>query len=68
MKKLGYGTIYHERTDGNCAQGVFYNQKKLRLIKSEKIVFTPDVPELPHFFISCLFADSKDEKKQFRWI
>ena len=69
MEEKGYGSTVYERPDGNCAQAVLYNSKKLVLLRSDKFLFEK---KAPHFFIVCVFAaanDGKtDYKKRFIWI
>lgn len=69
MEEKGYGSTVYERPDGNCAQAVLYNSKKLVLLRSDKFLFEK---KASHFFIVCVFAaanDGKtDYKKRFIWI
>ena len=62
VEEKGYGTVVHERWDGNCAQAVFYDKKKFKLVFSEKIRFDTWPNKSPHFFIACVFESVKDSK------
>ena len=68
VEEKGYGAVVHERWDGNCAQAVLYDKKKLKLVFSEKCRFEAYPAKAPHFFIACVFESIKDSKKRFVWI